>query len=413
MNMETNLHFLRNLTLSALFLTASTVAMAHNNVVVVPLSGDDSKPLKNVISVSPANGDFADPVAAIDSINDAAAGNPYTIVIGPGLYELTEPLVMKAYVDIVGAGTNATVLQGSFSGSSASSITSSVVTGASSASISDLAIVNNGGPGSISVALAKPGGTVSNVRLEARNGGKIYGIYGVSVSPKLENVTVDLSNATGNQYGIYLSSGSSQITAPNISISGGAATNYGLYLNSGKFLIDSANILIQDGNQQRGVYLNTGDLVIGDSQLLISDASNRQEAIYANAGAKLQVSNVDIEMDPPNGVSINQYGIFSNTSVDTTASNVNINIVDGGGSEYGVYSNTSNGAGSYSNMRIRANTNGFRVSGIAAKDTYISNTIVKGAQTVVTGAKTFCNHVFTDPNADGANDGLLNSTCGN
>ena len=127
----------------------------------------------------------------------------------------------------------------------------------------------------------------------------------------------------------------------------------------------------------------------------------------------MQISNVNIAMDPRTGVSISQYGIFSNTSVDTTASNVNIEITDSAGSEYGVYSNTSSGAGSYSNLRIHANTLGFRVSSIASNDTYISNSVVIGAPNAVSGAKTFCNHVFIDPNADGANDGLLNSTCGN
>lgn len=411
--MKNNLHLLCKSLLLLLVSTASTLTTAHNKVVVIPMSGEDLKPLSNVISVSPANGDFTDPVAAINSISDAAFDNPYTIVIGPGLYELSEPLEMKSYVDIVGSGTNATVLQGSFSGTSATSVASAVVSGAPAASISDLAIVNNGGPESISIALAKPSGTVSNVRLEVRNGNTVYALYGNAVSPKLENLTIDVSNAAGNQYGIYLSSSRSQIIGPNISISGGLGVDYGMYLNAGDFLVDSADIRVQDGTQQRGIYLNTGGLVVGDSQILISDATIRQEAIYANAAATMQISNVNIAMDPRTGVSISQYGIFSNTSVDTTASNVNIEITDSAGSEYGVYSNTSSGAGSYSNLRIRANTLGFRVSSIASNDTYISNSVVIGAPNAVSGTRTFCNHVFIDPNADGANDGLLNSTCGN
>lgn len=411
--MEINLRLLRTLIVILFFGTASSLVTAHNNVVVIPLSGDDLKPLKNMITVSPANGDFADPVAAVNSINDATFENPYVVVIGPGLYELSQTLQMKAYVDIVGSGINTTILQGAFSGTSTSDLASTVVSGAPGASISDLAIVNNGGPQAVSIAIAKPGGNVSNVRLEARNGNALYGLYGNSVSPKLEDLTVKISNGSGNQYGIYLNSSRSQIIGPNISISGGQSLDYGIYLNAGEFLIDSADIRVQDGAQQRGIFLNTGELVLGDSQLLISDATIRQEAIYGNAAAKLQISNVNIMMDPRTGVPISQYGIYSNTSVETSASNVSIDITDSSGSEYGVFLNTSSGAGSFSNMRIRANTQGFRVSTIASNDTYISNSIVTGAPTAVSGVKTYCNHVFIDTNADGVNDGLLNSTCGN
>ena len=58
------------------FLRAS-MAFAHNRVVIVPLGGDDAKPLQNVVTVSKANGDFTDPVTAMASITDASAENPY------------------------------------------------------------------------------------------------------------------------------------------------------------------------------------------------------------------------------------------------------------------------------------------------------------------------------------------------
>ncbi len=86
-----------------LLLLAPLTVLAQTKVVVIPL-GDDAKPLKNVISVAKANGKFTDPVAAVNSISDASAANPYLVVIGPGVYTITQTLVMKPYVDIVGSG---------------------------------------------------------------------------------------------------------------------------------------------------------------------------------------------------------------------------------------------------------------------------------------------------------------------
>ena len=50
--------------------------------------------LKNVDTVAKANGDFTDPVAAVNSITDASATNPYLVVICPGVYTITQTLMM-------------------------------------------------------------------------------------------------------------------------------------------------------------------------------------------------------------------------------------------------------------------------------------------------------------------------------
>lgn len=84
--------------------------MAANQVVVIPLSS--SKQLKNVITVSVQGGDFTNPVSTLKSIADATADNLYLVAIGPGVYPLTESLVMKPYVSIVGAGELVTKLTG-------------------------------------------------------------------------------------------------------------------------------------------------------------------------------------------------------------------------------------------------------------------------------------------------------------
>ena len=91
-----------------LLLLAPLTVLAHTKVVVIPLFGDDVKRVNNIIIVAKANGHFTDPVAAVNSIKDASASNPYLVVIDRGDYTISQTLFMKEYVDIVGSGENVT-----------------------------------------------------------------------------------------------------------------------------------------------------------------------------------------------------------------------------------------------------------------------------------------------------------------
>ena len=51
-------------------------------------------------------------MAAVASITDASALNRYLVVIGPGVYTLSQPLVMKDYVSVAGSGQETTILSG-------------------------------------------------------------------------------------------------------------------------------------------------------------------------------------------------------------------------------------------------------------------------------------------------------------
>lgn len=71
------------------------------------------KKYANLIVVAKSGGDFTDPVAAINSITDASASNPYVIKIFPGIYDLNgQQMSMKSYIDIEGSGENTTRIKG-------------------------------------------------------------------------------------------------------------------------------------------------------------------------------------------------------------------------------------------------------------------------------------------------------------
>lgn len=98
----------------AIFITLlfqALVSSAHNNVVVIPLLGDEQSKLQNVITVAKSGGNFSDPVKAIDSISDAGQSNPYIIVIAPGIYDIDSPINLKPGVNILGSGKTATTIR--------------------------------------------------------------------------------------------------------------------------------------------------------------------------------------------------------------------------------------------------------------------------------------------------------------
>ena len=94
-------------------LASSAFVMAQNRVVVIPLSGDDLEPLANIITVAKNNGDFTNPIDAMNSISDASETNPYLIVIAPGVYDIgTDDLDIKSFVSVAGSGPKITVITG-------------------------------------------------------------------------------------------------------------------------------------------------------------------------------------------------------------------------------------------------------------------------------------------------------------
>jgi len=108
-------------------------------------------------------------VAAVNSITDASASNPYLVVIGPGVYTMGAALEMKEHVDIAGSGENVTKLKGAISTDQFSS--SAIVHGANNAALTSIALENTGG-GEWSLALYNDGASpkLSHVTATASGG---------------------------------------------------------------------------------------------------------------------------------------------------------------------------------------------------------------------------------------------------
>lgn len=134
----------------------------------------------NVVVVAKSGGDYTEPLAAIASITDASATNPYLVKIMPGVYDFGNlTLDMKEYVDIEGAGEGVTVLTSAvYNGTSEA--TRGTVNGADYAELRFLTVngVNEGG--SLSVGA----------------------IVNVNASPKLTHVTASATAVANLAYGV-------------------------------------------------------------------------------------------------------------------------------------------------------------------------------------------------------------------
>jgi hypothetical protein len=210
----------------------SSAAQAADKVVVIPMAS--AKPLQNVVTVAKAYGNFTDPVAAVNSITDASATNPYLVLIAPGTYTLTTTLVMKPYVDISGSGENITKLTGAISNTN--EVTSAIIKGANHATLSNLSINNTGG-NSYST-----------------------GIYttGLDFSARLQHVLVTVSGGSDSTFGIFNTDHSSPIMSDvNVIVQGrvdGNGFNFGV-LNSdySSPIMTRVNIIAQGGFFNYGV----------------------------------------------------------------------------------------------------------------------------------------------------------------
>ena len=190
--------------MAILLMLLPMTAFAQNKVVVIPLfdgacASGTCKPLKNIVTVAKANGMFTDPVAALNSITDASVTNPYLVVIGPGVYTVTAPVVMKEWVDITGSGENVTKIKGAIS--TGDSSTSSIITGADNSALSLLTAENTGG-GTYSMALYNGSASpkVSAVTARASGGTYTYGIYNDHhSSPTMTDVNITASGVAFNR----------------------------------------------------------------------------------------------------------------------------------------------------------------------------------------------------------------------
>jgi len=210
--------------------------------------------LKNVVTVAKSGGQYTDVKAAIDSINDAGADNPYLVYIGPGIYAVTSPIQLKAHVTVTGSGREATLLRGAISTEDKSS--SAVILGADNAVLTQLGVENTGGSeNSIGIYNSEDSPVLENIAVNASGGTTIHGVCNYHSSPTMTNVTVTGSGSGGTFFnaGVYnIQSSSPTMTNVTVTASGGT-NNYGIYNESSSPTMINVTVTGSGGDYSFGV----------------------------------------------------------------------------------------------------------------------------------------------------------------
>ena len=232
--------------LSGLLLSIS--ANAQTSVVVIPLGGD-AAPLANIVTVAKENGDFDNPIDAVNSITDATGLNPYLVVIAPGKYTLNEHLNMKTGVSIAGSGVDVTIIEGAISAGSIYSC--SLIRGADEATLSNMTIRNTGGGAGCSVA-----------------------IHTLNHDMHIEHVKAIAQGAT-TAYALH--NYSSTVTMSDVHMEGIGAASYGVYnYNAGAISVIKNSLL---KGATAGIRIFTGTTRITNTRIsggVYNDAANAQ-----------------------------------------------------------------------------------------------------------------------------------------
>ena len=170
---------------------------------------------ENVVVVAKSGGDFTTVQAAIDSIVDASATNPFLVWVAPGVY--TETVTMQPHIHLQGAGQEATIIRSTVTNPSSPPVVGTLNL-TTATSLRDLTI-SNSGSGNVNVAILGTG-SISETQMTdvnaASNGvGGIFN-FGIYLYDNAVNVTLDTvhsigENATNNNYGLMLYQGAAAI----------------------------------------------------------------------------------------------------------------------------------------------------------------------------------------------------------
>lgn len=204
----------------------SSLSLAHNKVVVIPMAGDDAVPIKNIVTVGLENADFKDPAAALASITDASSLEPYLVFIGPGTYTIGEPLVIESNIHLVGSGIGTTILEAGYGSSQTEDsavVSMQGIRFQEPAYLSDLSIYQYGSSVGISSGIyAERYIEISNVEVRVTSSGTVnYGIFLDGALANIDGAEINLDNAQSSSTGIYVRGATTEVRNASVSVRSG------------------------------------------------------------------------------------------------------------------------------------------------------------------------------------------------
>ncbi len=131
----------------------------HANVDYIEFSGSAPPPpaSENIAYVAKSGGNYDDPV---DALNDSDSWcdsptreTPCTLFIGPGRYEIQQPLVTKDLINVIGAGESATILTRGDLGGCVPDQDPTISHAAGYTQVTDLSIISECAEGGLNIEL--------------------------------------------------------------------------------------------------------------------------------------------------------------------------------------------------------------------------------------------------------------------
>ena len=243
----------------------------------------------NMIIVAKRGGDTTSVQAAIDSITDAAANNPYLVWVAPGVY--SETVTMKPHVHLQGAGQEATVISstvttGSFPPDQAT------LTLARNAHLRDMTVVNAGAVFR-SVALLATDGTTQTLVIDVKahaqgvGGASEFAIFlsGSNTGVTLRHVTGVAENGSDFNYGLYSSDGADVTLHDSAFIArGGISIGIQNAGSSTTLTTKNTTALAENGTNNYGLQNETGAAATLRGGTFAGRGGNYVRGIY-NAGS--------------------------------------------------------------------------------------------------------------------------------
>jgi len=382
---------------------ASVVAAyAQTKVVVIPMSGDDLRPLSNIVTVAKENGDFSDPVEAVNSITDASASNPYLVVIAPGSYAISEALQMKEWVSIAGSGEKVTSIVRSFTDSSGVQQVALGCNDNSSVSDMTIRILNPAGDATGVYCSGLSNLLFERLAIDA-TGKQTRGMYLHSSSSDLREISITASGelkATGLSIINVSNASSPSITNITVQASGGSVSNIGIDLDtvlSGRFdnvtasassvvsssinvgiRIDGASVpemnyilaKASGGDKSTGLEIDLSSPRITKLTASGAGAYSSNYGLYTGSGGNVTLHGSTLE---GSGGAANYGAYIDNSTV--SMDKVTANGLGGGNVSYGLYINST-----FSNARIHGSSFAGETAGVRMKTSKIrmSDTRIDG-----------------------------------
>jgi len=326
------------------------VSHAQNKVVVIPMSGDDLSPLANIVSVAKANGQFSNPIAAINSIPTTgaqapSATNQYLIVVAPGEYDLAARLTMRPFISLTGSGTEATTLRGSI-GSSTLNESAALIQCANNSEVTGLNIENSASSGSIAIGVycdsVGDRSVLDDIRVSASGGTA----RNMAISLSFATPTVHNVIATANGQGqaaslnIAFSSSSSPVTISNLTASAfGGASTIAMHNPFSAVRLRGATLAAFGGSvSNTGVYTEDPFFTnLRDLKINVGGGSGSNYGVY-NDQSEPKIS--DAFIDVSSGT--NSYGIYNINGATPILTDVDVTATLATSASYGLYVTSGN-----------------------------------------------------------------------